>query len=63
MKVVYNKWEKWIATKGKGIKIGDGSRKNFHYVMGTWYANTAVVTTNDSEDKEEGDSGYGLDRG
>jgi len=63
MKVVYNTWEKWIATKGKGIKIGDGSRKNFHYVMGTWYAKTTEASTIDSEDEEEEDSGYASDRG
>jgi hypothetical protein len=42
MKVIYNKWEKWIDTKGKEIKIGDGSRKTFKSVMGTWYV-TAVT--------------------
>jgi hypothetical protein len=34
MSVVYNKWEKWIMTKGKGMKIGDGTWKTFHTVMG-----------------------------
>jgi len=36
MKKLYNGREDWIATKGKEIKVGDGSRKTFHYVMGTW---------------------------
>ncbi len=65
MSVVYNKWEKWIMTKGKGMKIGDGTRKTFHTVMGTWYNNPAVTTTNNSDDKEEvgAESGYHLDRG
>ena len=35
MKVIYNKWGKWITTKGKEIKIGEG-KKTFHSVMGKW---------------------------
>ena len=62
MKVIYNRWEVWIETKGKEINIGDGSRKTFTYVMGTWYV-MAVETINESDDEEEGDSGYALDRG
>jgi len=62
MKVIYNKWEKWIDTKGKEIKIGDGSRKTFKSVMGTWYV-TAVAAEHKSDGEEEGDSGYGSDRG
>ena len=62
MKVIYNRWEVWIETKGKEINIGDGSRKTFMYVMGTWYV-TAVETINESDDEEEGDSGYASDRG
>jgi hypothetical protein len=47
------------------MKIGDGTWKTFHTVMGTWYDNPAVMTTNDSDDKEEvgAESGYHLDRG
>ena len=65
MTVVYNKWEKWITTKGNGMKIGDGTQKTFHTVMGTWYDNPAVTTMSDSNDKEEvgAESGYHLDRG
>ena len=37
MKVIYNKWEVWIETKGKEIKIGDESRKTFKSVIGMWY--------------------------
>ena len=47
MKVIYNKWEKWIDTKGKGIKIGDGSQKTFMYLMGMWCV-TAVEAINES---------------
>ncbi len=37
MKILYNGWEEWILLKGKEIKVGDGTRKTYHYVMGTWY--------------------------
>jgi hypothetical protein len=37
MIVLYNGWEDWIMTKGKEFKVGDGSKKTFHYVMGSWY--------------------------
>ena len=62
MKVIYNKWEVWIDMKGKEIKIGDGSRKTFMSVMGTWYV-TTVAAKHESDGGEEVDSGYGLDRG
>ena len=62
MKVIYNKWEVWIDTKGKEIKIGDGSRKTFKSVMGTWYL-PMVATEHKSDGEEERDSGYGSDRG
>ena len=58
MKVIYNKWEVWIDTKGKEIKIGDGSKKTFKSVMGTWYIPT-VATEHNSDGEEERDSGYG----
>ena len=43
----------------------DGTTKTFHMVMGTWYVNPGVKTTNKSDDKEEvgAESGYHLDRG
>ena len=62
MKVIYDKWEVWIDTKGKEIKMGDGSRKTFKSVMGTWYLPT-VATEHKSDGEEERDSGYGSDRG
>ena len=27
MKIIYNGWEKWITTKGKEMKVGDGTKK------------------------------------
>jgi hypothetical protein len=36
MRVLYNGWERWIATTGSDIKIGDGLKKTFKTVMGTW---------------------------
>ena len=32
---LYERWDNWIVSKGKEIRIGDGS-KTFHSVMGTW---------------------------
>ena len=61
MKVIYNKWERWITTKGKEIKIGEGN-KTFHSVMGTWYDTSAasLKTTNDTDDEEGGGVGGGV---
>ena len=57
MKVLYNRWENWIATKEKEIKVGDGSRKTFHYVMGTWYdKGSAEVEEKSDESDDEDDS-------
>ncbi len=32
----YNGWERWITTTGADIKIGDGLKKTFQTVMGSW---------------------------
>ncbi len=37
MRVLYNWWEIWITTMGSDIKIGDGLKKTFKTVMGTWH--------------------------
>ena len=34
---LYKRWDDWIETKGKEIRVGDGSKKTFHSVMGTWH--------------------------
>jgi len=35
MKILYNGWEEWIVSKGKEIAVGDGSKKTFHFIMGS----------------------------
>jgi hypothetical protein len=62
MKIIYSKWELWIETCGKQIKIGDGSQKMLMSVLGTWFV-TKVVADDDSNVEEEEDSGYASDRG
>jgi len=67
MKVLYNRWENWIATKGKEIKVGDGSRKTFHYVIGTWYDNGSPEVQEKSDESDDDDNfkdegGYSSDR-
>ena len=37
MTKLYKRWDGWIETKGKEIRVGDGSKKTFHSVMGTWH--------------------------
>ena len=44
--------EEWIASKEKEINVGDGTRKTFHYVMGTW---------NDEENKSKDEDGFGIE--
>ncbi len=41
MRVLYNGWEKWITTMASDIKIGDGSKKTFKTVMGTWHEDSS----------------------
>ena len=55
MKIIYNKWELWIETCRKQIKIGDGSQKTLMSVLGTWFV-TKVVADDDSDMEEEEDS-------
>jgi hypothetical protein len=66
MKIVYNKWERWITTKGKEIKIGEG-KKTFHSVMGTWNNKrvASLKKANDTDDGEgeEVEGGYNSDTG
>ncbi len=46
MKIIYNKWELWIETCGKQIKIGDGSRKTLMSVLETWFVMKVVADNN-----------------
>ena len=68
MKVLYNGWENWIVTKGKEINVSDGSRKTFHYVMGSWYDEKTRESKEKNDKSEEEDNsgeegGYSSDRG
>ena len=67
MKVLYNGWEDWIATKGKEIKVGESSKKTFHYVMGTWYDGKSEmeeekIDESDDDDNFGDEGGYSSDR-
>jgi len=67
MKILYNRWEEWIVTKGKEIKVGDGTKKNFHSVMGTWCddENPGLKETISNVEDDDGfifGDGYSSDR-
>ena len=55
-------------SKGKEIAVGNGSKKNFHYIMGSWY-DEENPESNEKMDKSEDDDtfrddgGYSSDRG
>jgi hypothetical protein len=67
MKVLYNGWAEWIVSKGKEITVGNGSRKTFHYVMGSW-CDEETLESNEKIDESEdddtfrNDGGYSSDR-
>jgi hypothetical protein len=67
MRVVYNGWERWITTLGSDIKIGDGSKKTFQTVMGTWPEDSSqTLKMGEQQDDEETwglEGGYSSDRG
>ena len=68
MKILYNRWDEWITSKGKEIKVVDGMRKTFHYVMATWYDEETPESkkTNDESEDKDGfgiGGGYSSDRG
>ena len=62
MIVLYNGWEDWIMTKGKEFKVGDGSNKTFHYVMGSWY-NEETPESKKKNDESEGEDNSGEEGG
>jgi hypothetical protein len=67
MRVLYNRWERWITTMGSDIKIGDGSKKTFQTVMETWREDSSQTSKmGDKQDDEETwglEGGYSSDRG
>jgi hypothetical protein len=67
MRVLYIGWERWITTTGADIKIGDGSKKTFQTVMGSWREDISqTLKMGEKQDDEEMwglEGGYSLDRG
>ncbi len=65
--MLYNGWERWITTTGSDIKIGDGSKKTFKTVMGTWRENRPyILKMGEKQDDEESwglEGGYSSDKG
>jgi hypothetical protein len=54
MRVLYNEWERWITMAGSEIKIGDGSKKTFQTVMGTWQEDSSqTLKMGEKQDDEE----------
>jgi hypothetical protein len=67
MRVLYNGWERLITTMGADIKIGDGSKKTFKTVMGSWredYSQTLKMREKQDDEETWGLEGrYSSDRG
>jgi hypothetical protein len=67
MRVLYNGWEICITTMGSDIKIGDGSKKTFKTVTGTWHEDSSRISKmGEEQDDEESwgfEGGYSSDRG
>jgi hypothetical protein len=67
MRVLYNGWERWITTTEADIKIGDGSKKTFQTVMGSWCEDFSQnLKMGEKQDDEESwglEGGYSSDRG
>jgi hypothetical protein len=67
MRVLYNGWERWITTTGADTKIGDGSKKTFLTVMGSWCEDISqTLKMREKQDDEEMwglEGGYSSDRG
>ncbi len=65
--MIYNGWERWITTTGADIKIGDGSKKTFQTVMGSWredFSQTLKMGEKQDDNKMWGlEGGYSSDRG
>ena len=52
--------EEWIASKEKEINVGDGTRKTFHYVMGTWN-DEEIPELKETNDKSKDEDGFGIE--
>ncbi len=67
MGVLYSGWERWITTTGADRKIGDGSKKTFQIVLGSWREDSSqtlkVGETQDDEETWGLEGGYSSDRG
>jgi hypothetical protein len=54
LRVLYNGWERWITTTGADIKIGDGSKKTFQTVIGSWREDISQTSKmGENQDDEE----------
>jgi hypothetical protein len=58
MRLLYNGWERWITTTGSDIKIGDGSKKTFKTVMGTWREDSSPNLKMGEEQDDEKSWGF-----
>jgi hypothetical protein len=67
MRVLYNRWERWITTTGANIKIRDRSKKTFQTAMGSSHEDISqTLKMGGKQDDEETwglEGGYSLDRG
>ncbi len=65
--MLYNGWERIITTTGANTKIGDGSKKTFQPVMGTWHEDSSqTLKMGEKHNDEETwglEGGYSSDRG
>ncbi len=58
--MLYNGWERWITTTGADIKIGDGSKKKFQTVMGSWREDSSQILKMGRMMKRRGDLKVGI---
>ncbi len=65
--MLYNGWERWITTTGADTKVGDGLKKTFQTVMGSWHEDSSQTSKmGEKQDDEETwglEGGYSSDRG
>ena len=55
--MLYNGWERWNTTMGADIKIGDGSKKTFQTVMGSWRENISQTLKMGEKQNDEESGG------